>query len=495
MFDLHKIGMNFKGCVHILNRVDRPLVEALEKFIEDVPISFHVPGHKAGVLSDLPLGLRGALRYDLTELEGLDDLHEPRDVIAKAQEKLTALYSSEQSFFLVNGSTVGNLAMIYATCSSGDTVIVQRNVHKSIVNGIELVGAHPVYVTPSWHEESCSWGIVDLAKIKESLSLYPESKAVILTYPTYYGVVSDELKEIISCCHDKKVPVLVDEAHGAHFIIGKPFPASALELGADIVVQSAHKTLPAMTMASFLHIQSKLIRPERVSKYLSMLQSSSPSYLLMASLDDARAFVEGYNESDIHYFLQERKKYIEGLKGIPRLQVLEVDDPLKLILRIDGYSGYEIQQLLATNGIYVELADTYQVLMVLPLLRETTIYPFESVISKIKLAVNRLKVSKDTLPLIETLKVTEGVTRLVHTAKTLNQLEQSWVTYKSSIGRVAAGSVIPYPPGIPLLIAGERITEAHVSTVKSLVQLGAKFHGDIRIDDGHLLVVNEEMEE
>ena len=169
----------------------------------------------------------------------------------------------------MNGSTVGNLAMVYATCGAGDIVIVQRNAHKSVFHAIELTGATPVFVSPSWDNDSRTVGPVKVAQIKGALKLYPKAKAVILTYPTYYGVTGTDLEEIITICHTHEVPVLVDEAHGAHFVIGDPFPRSALEMGADVVVHSAHKTLPAMTMASFLHVRSDLIQPERIAHYLT----------------------------------------------------------------------------------------------------------------------------------------------------------------------------------------------------------------------------------
>ena len=246
----------------------------------------------------MPSDLRLALPYDLTELAGLDDLHEPNGVIEEAQQLLTNLYGSDRSFFLVNGSTVGNLAMIYATCGVGDTVIVQRNAHKSIFNAIELTGSRPVLVSPVWDTNTMAAGTVAATQISRALELYPEARGVILTYPTYYGSTGIDLEEIIKICHSHDVPVLVDEAHGAHFVVGSPFPSSALTIGADVVVHSAHKTLPAMTMASFLHVKSSRVSAEKIAHYLQMLQSSSPSYLLMASLDDARAYAESYNEED-----------------------------------------------------------------------------------------------------------------------------------------------------------------------------------------------------
>lgn len=473
----------------------RPLVEALLKFNEADPVSFHVPGHKGGILSSLPTGLRSVLRYDLTELTGLDDLHEPDGVIEEAQQKLSSLYGSDQSFFLVNGSTVGNLAMIYATCGAGDTVIVQRNAHKSVFHAIELTGAKPVLVSPGWDKIKKIAGTMTVGQIGEALEAYPNAKAVVLTYPTYYGTTGADLEEVIRLCHTYEVPVLVDEAHGAHFVVGDPFPRSALDMGADVVVHSAHKTLPAMTMASFLHVKSKLVSRERVAHYLHMLQSSSPSYILMASLDDARAFAESYNEEDKMLFMERRLAFMKRLAIIPRLQTIEVDDPLKLLIRVEGYSGFELQKELEVESVYAELADPYQVLVVLPLLEIGSDYPFEEIGGKIESVVARLDYPGSMPNLLEAPLFAEEISCLVYTAGQLAQMTTEWISYDKAVGRVVAASIIPYPPGIPLLIGGEKIGDRHIQSLKKLLQMGAKFQGSIRINEGQIVVVKEGTEE
>lgn len=290
----------------------KPIIEGLERFRQQQNISFHVPGHKHGELSHLPQAFKDVMRYDVTELSGLDDLHYPEEMILEAEHLLADTYGAMKSFFLVGGSTVGNLAMIYATCQKGDTIIVQRNAHKSIFHAIELVGAKPIFVSPIWDERTLTATHVTFLDLKEAVENYSEAKAVVLTYPTYYGVTSNEIQQQITYCHEKGIPVLVDEAHGAHFQACSLFQPSALSLGADVVVQSAHKTLPAMTMASFMHVRSELIGADKIHHYLRMLQSSSPSYVLLASLDDARYYVQTYMESDGAYIIE---KGINGLSS------------------------------------------------------------------------------------------------------------------------------------------------------------------------------------
>ena len=479
----------------LMDSVNRPLVHRLMKFKEADPISFHVPGHKNGSLSGLPAELRTALTYDLTELDGLDDLYQPEGVIKEAEQKLTDFYRSDKSFFLINGSTVGNLAMVYATCTVGETVIVQRNAHKSIFNAIELTGARPVFISPEWDSVTKTAGTVTAKQVEKALTSFPEAKAVILTYPTYYGTTGEELEEVVRLCHERKIPVLVDEAHGAHFVVGEPFPVSALELGADVVVHSAHKTLPAMTMASFLHVRSNLIVPEKVAHYLQMLQSSSPSYLLMASLDDARAYAESYSEEDRIDFMGKRDDFLKLLNQVAHLEAIETDDPLKLILRVDGCSGYDVQRAMNQVGVYAELADLYQVLLVLPLLKKEQEYPFEETVKKIEIAVEYTAKSKLKKQLLDLPVFDKVISMPSYIMKELEQLHAEWIPYGDAVGKIAAASLIPYPPGIPLLLAGERVTEYHIQSLTLLLATGARFQGAIRLHEKQIFVVTNEAEE
>ena len=266
-----------------MNQSKTPLFDQLMKHHEGNPISFHVPGHKYGQVfpekgrnyfSDI-------LKMDATEITGLDDLHSAEGVILEAEKLLADLYRTQRSFFLVNGSTVGNLAMTLSTIKEDEIVLVQRNSHKSIMNGIKLANARPVFISPEYDLDYRVAGGLSYESVKSALIQYPNARAIILTYPNYYGMTVD-LKSIIDLAHAHNIPVLVDEAHGVHFIAGDYFPPSAVELGADIVVQSAHKTLPAMTMGAFLHYQSRLVSSSNLQFYLQALQSSSPSYPLMA---------------------------------------------------------------------------------------------------------------------------------------------------------------------------------------------------------------------
>ena len=471
----------------------RPLVNALLEFQKQDSISFHVPGHKHGLLSNLPNGMDKALPYDLTELTGLDDLHFPQEAIKEAQLLLAEAYGADQSFLLVNGSTVGNLAMIHAVCEEGDQVIVQRNSHKSIFHALELAKVRPIYVSPQWDEASMTAAAVSFEAIERAVAAYPDAKAVVLTYPNYYGMASADLEDIIRFCHSQELAVLVDEAHGAHFQVGIPFPASALALGADAVVQSAHKTLPALTMGSFLHLQGNRIKREKIEKYLRMFQSSSPSYLILASLDDSRSFIQSYSQPDIRTFERKRTGFIDSLRTIPHLTVFESDDPLKLLLRVENHSGFQLKQKMEQLGVHAELADPYQVLLILPLLKQWHGYPFAEARSRLKEAVRLVRKEARETAALQPQKPTEiSVPELSFEEIDLADFE--WIPYTQAIGRIAVGAVIPYPPGIPLVVAGEKWTTAEMEELMNYLASSAQIQGDHRLESKQLSVLQQEFQ-
>lgn len=466
----------------------RPLVDSLLEFQRRRPISFHVPGHKNGLLSGLPKELKAALAYDLTELEGLDDLHAPKEAIKEAEDLLSGAYGSKKSYFLVNGSTAGNLAMIHAVCGEGDMVVVQRNSHKSIFHALELAHVNPVYVAPEWDMASKSAVAVALSSIIAAIDEYPSVKAVVLTNPNYYGMASKELKAIIEFCHGRDIPVLVDEAHGAHLAVGEPFPVSALTYGADVVVQSAHKTLPAMTMGSYLHVAGELVEERMIRKYLRIFQSSSPSYPIMASLDDARAYIQNYSVHDKRDFLEKRFYFISSIKRIPALEVVETDDPLKLLLRVDDRGGFQLKEALEQSGIYVELADPFQVLLILPLSKPWHAYPYAEIRSRIKEAVHSVRLLEKLTPAFRVGNA-KPVTVPELSFEEVDLSVQEWVPYTQAIGRISSAMVTPYPPGVPLVTAGEKWTVEKVEALSDYLAAGAEIQGEHRLSEKLVSVI------
>lgn len=457
-----------------------PIYEALIHYKNTNPISFHVPGHKSGTILNQQSqnAFQQLLKIDATEISGLDDLHSPEGVIKDAEELLADLYQVKKSFFLVNGSTVGNLAMILSVCEKDDVILVQRNCHKSVLNALKLAKAHPVFLEPDYNREWKTATGVTKEIVERAISLYPEAKAIVLTYPNYYGMVYD-LKSVIDLAHLHNIPVLVDEAHGPHFIIGEPFPASAIQLGADMVVHSAHKTLPAMTMGSYLHINSNRINSEKVKEYLELLQSSSPSYVIMASLDLARNYLATYETNDIEYLLKEINNFKAELSMIQSIKVLEYPesqgDTLKVTIQSRSeLSGFELQKRFEEKGIYTELADPFNVLLILPLLKENQDYPLIEASRKIKAAL--ADVPKHLIE--DNYKISPGtISELAIPYESFPSIEKAAVQILEAAGNVCGETIIPYPPGIPLLLIGELITEEKIQQLIQLMNMGARFQG------------------
>lgn len=458
-----------------------PLYNCLLHHADTKPLSFHVPGHKNStvfpILNDNVF--KDLLTIDQTELTDLDDLHSPNGVIKEAQQLTAALYKVSSSYFLVGGSTAGNLAMILSTCEPADTVLVQRNSHKSIINGMKLANVHPVFLTPEYDSHGKFSTSVSYKTVDAAIKQYPNAKVLILTSPNYYGAVSTELRNIIELAHSNGLVVLVDEAHGAHLILGDPFPPSAVQLGADIVVQSAHKTLPAMTMGSFLHCNSLHIDIDRLQYYLQVIQSSSPSYPIMASLDIARYYLAHISQSEKINIMKQIDDFRKQISTIPQLKIIDcnsnenIGDPLKLIVQTRcELSGYRLQKEFEKQSIYTELADPWNVLFVLPL---AVVEDWAAVTEKLKQAVQHLSVQAYTKAINKLEKDEVKISTLAVSYQEMNKLHKEWAPIQQAEGRIAAASIIPYPPGIPLVVEGEIITANHMEQLESLMKEGAYF--------------------
>lgn len=473
-----------------MNQKHTPLYDVLIKHKNKKAISFHVPGHKNGevFLKEAHPVFQNILNVDVTELSGLDDLHSPSEAILEAETLLANYYEVKKSFFLINGSTVGNLAMILSAVSEGDEVLVQRNCHKSIMNGLSLANVKPIFIAPEFDTEWQVAGGLTLNSIKEAVRDYPQVKALIVTYPNYYGMVTN-LKEIINFCHERNIIVLVDEAHGAHFKSSKGLPMSATELGADVVVQSAHKTLPAMTMGSYLHYNSERVDLERVKAFLRMLQSSSPSYPIMASLDLARKYIATYEEEDLQYTLQMISQFRDKLNRIPSIKLLSYKgegDPLKITIQSrTALTGFALQSKLEEYGIFTELADEHNVLFIFPLLKRGDLYPIEDVWSAIVKGIGGEETSERNF---WELNKGTSISTLQMSYKEQQKKKVEIIPLSEANGRVCAESIIPYPPGIPLLLPGELIKSEDIKQIHNLLEAGSRFQGGENIKKHNLKV-------
>jgi arginine/lysine/ornithine decarboxylase len=481
-----------------------PLYEKLVSHFESRPASFHVPGHKSGrgVDRQAKRFFEQVMSIDLTEIAGLDDLYHAEGVIQEAQELAAHCFGAEQTFFLVNGSTVGNLAMILSLCGRDDILLVQRNAHKSVIHGLMLAGAKAVFIYPEIDKHTGLTAGISIRDVEKALAIYPEAKGLLITNPNYYGIGS-HLGELAELLHAHGKPLLVDEAHGAHYGFHPELPKSALRYGADMVVQSTHKMLTSMTMGSMLHIQGKRINRAAVKNCLSLLQSSSPSYPIMASLDVARRQMHTEGYEIIEKGLIHVRWFADQMKTLPAFRVIgsmetsdkfHTKDPFKIIAAdLTGtLTGFELKEQLEARGCFCEMADPVYVLLVFSL--ATTKDDAERLYKTFKQINANLNLDKKELipsiPNIYNLTFHHSVSAPI--SFNLDMIRHNkpvrHVALEQAVGFQAAEMIIPYPPGIPVLYPGETVTPEMADYLIRLDQAGAKFQG-ASLGDNHTIAV------
>lgn len=475
------------------NQTRLPLAETLDAFLAGAPAYFCIPGHRfeRGVSGELTRRFGdGVFRYDLTEANGLDDLHNATGPIREAQELAAELYGAEKTWFLVNGSTCGNEAMLLATLREGDTVLAARNVHQSVVSGMVMSGARPVWLFPEFDE---NWGFythIAPETVERALAEHPAAKAVILTSPTYYGTLSD-IRRIGDLCHERNIPLLVDEAHGSHLYFSDRLPKGALQNGADAVVMSTHKTVGGMTQSAMLHAGSERISPSGVDAALRMVMTSSPSYVLMTALDAARAqlALEGraMTERAADLAMELRK----GLSNIEQISVFGgCEEKTLLEKRIDaarvvfsakaaGIGGHALSNLMyETGGISFEMADSENVVAVVT--GANTNEDIQRLLKTLRkvLAENGNAGMKPAE--IARMKRYAGEIRsvdVVYTTREAYFARREMVPLSACEGRISAVSIAPYPPGIPVVNPGERISRETADILKLCRETKIPVHG------------------
>lgn len=252
---------------------------------------FHMPGHKRQAGAEFAKRFPNPYSIDITEIDGFDNLHHPEGILKESMEWAAEIYEADRTYYLVNGSSSGILSAICGTTNNSDTILMSRNSHKSAYHGVFLNHLRAMYIYPQFLEDCCAQGGLLPDEIEDMLKTHVEISAVFVVSPTYDGIVSD-IKTIAKTCHNYKIPLIVDEAHGAHFRYGEELPVSALELGADVVIQSVHKTLPSFTQTALLHVKKGYVDVEKIERYLSIYQSSSPSYLFMAGIENCLNYME-----------------------------------------------------------------------------------------------------------------------------------------------------------------------------------------------------------
>jgi arginine decarboxylase len=463
-----------------------PLLNALQKSSKQPHAAFYAPGHKQGKGSNSKLkNLIGveALTVDLPELPELDNLFAPTGVIEEAQQLAAETFGATKTWFLINGSTCGIIAAILATCNAGDKIILPRNIHQSAIAGLVLSGAIPIFINPEYDaKEGLAYNVTPTA-IQQALIEHPDTKAVMILHPTYQGVCSD-IAAIAQITHQYDIPLLVDEAHGAHFTFHPDLPPSAMSVGADLTVQSTHKVLSAMTQASMLHIQGSRVCDRRISKALQLLQSTSPSYILLASLDAARQQMatEGRElmNKTITLALEARKE----LAAIPNLSVFKPViqpgchhvDLTRLTINISqlGITGFEADEI---------LHEQLKVTCELPLLHHLT---FIISLGNTNEDINQLveafkKLAKLTInnqPLtINNQQLTIDNQQSTITPRNAYFAPTQTIPIQEASDRICGELICPYPPGIPLLMPGEKITPEAIAYLQQAIAAGGTITG------------------
>jgi arginine decarboxylase len=492
-----------KGVVD-LNQIRQermPLFEALKKYKDEQTVSFHVPAHKHGVgLPDFTEYVgTNVMNMDLTILADLDSICHPTGVIQEAETLAAEAFGAARAFFLVNGTTSGIQAMIMTMCEPGDKIIVPRNAHKSVIGGVILSGAIPVYVQPEIdHRMGIAKGVTP-ESIELALKENPDTKAVFIIHSTYYGMASD-LETIVNIASSYGVPVIADEAHGAHFAFHPALPKSAMSCGVAMSALSVHKLGGSMTQSSILLVDDKQVDPAKVKTILNLTQTTSPSYVLMASLDAARQqlALKGEKLFDQVIALADKARY--ELNQIPGVYVYGAElnstpgcfqyDPTKIAitLRQLGISAYEAEVILRKDHqIAFEMADLHNLLAIIGIGdTEETIGKLVTAVRVLAEDLSHKHITKQYLPIPE-------MPELAVSPREAFYSETRSVPLEEAIGEVSAEIIMAYPPGIPIICPGERITADLVEYIHLLKGENCRLQGTEDPNADHIRVLSRNM--
>ena len=466
---------------------------------EDGALAFHTPGHKQGLGAHAllrELVTEAGLREEVSLMEELDDLHEPTGCIEEAQDLAAALYGADAAFFAVNGTTGAIHAMLVAALSPGDAVLVPRNVHRSVFGGLVLSDAHPLYIEPVVDEALGIAHGLSTEAVREACRLHPEAKALLLVSPTYYGVASD-VRAIAEIVHEAGMALLVDEAHGAHLAFSDDLPESAIVAGADLVAQSTHKLLGAMTQASLLLLREGRIEKERVQRAMSLLTSTSPNYLLLASLDIARLQMAEVGAAHLARAVGLARNLRREVNATPGLFSFGEErmggagafalDPLKLTVTVTGLglTGAEAAHILRReHKIEAELFDAQNVLFLL------TYADTEESVGRLLAALRSLAQRRTAqgaaaagASAVPDGRKAQVTVRLPAAPPVAIPPREAF--YRRSVpcrlseaaGRIAAETIAFYPPGIPVICTGEVFTAEVCRYIEAMAAAGLKVTG------------------
>ncbi len=489
----------------------RSLLEALRWYSQSDFYPFHMPGHKRRMGS-----LPDPFFFDLTEIEGFDNLHRAQGILKEAQERAAELFGAQETHFLVNGSTGGILSAIGA-CAPEGKLLLARNSHSSAYHAVSLNRLEAVYVYPRpflRNGVECAGevnGPVTAQDVEEALQIHPDAKAVFITSPTYDGVVS-ETEKIAEAAHGHGIPLIVDEAHGAHFGLHPFFPETALRLGADLVIQSLHKTLPSLTQTALLHVNGDLVDRVRLRKLLGVYQSSSPSYVLMASIDQCVELLSKQGEDLFAAFADHLKSFYGKMNELVCLRIWRTDDPSKILIAVpealcreaawqkDGAgkkgslascprSGLELERFLREHDrLQMEMAGKSYALALSSVgdSEEGFLRLANALLNLDQIYARTFQNGRGSGVRTESLEEKEGEfdwsrgRRIPESCMPIFQAENSRthaVRLEQSAGYISGEYLYLYPPGVPLITPGERIDAGLLEEILSYRRFGYTLHG------------------
>ena len=477
-----------------------PIAEAMRAYAADGARAYHTPGHKQGLGAHpllKALVTEEGLREEVSLMEELDDLHEPTMCIKEAQEMAATLYGADQAYFMINGTTGAIHTMLMGALRPGDAVLVPRNAHRSMIGGIILAGAHPVFLQPEVDERlGIAMGLTE-ETVARAIAAHPEAKALACVYPTYYGVTFD-LARIAALVHAHDMLLLVDEAHGPHLRFSEALPPQAIDCGADMAAQSTHKILGAMTQASMLLVNGPRVDRERVREAASLLQSTSPNQLLLASLDIARLQMAENGRETVGRAVRLAGRLRSAINAIDGLWSFGPEytcypgatglDATKITVQVTGLglSGVEAESILRHRyKVQCELSDARNLLFILSYADkdEQADYLLRSLQG---LARDHRRGSEASGAVSTKLP---AVPAQGMTPREAFFAPKGSVAFSEAEGHIAAEQVMFYPPGIPILCPGDVIDAASLRYIEAMQALGLKVVGPRDASLGRIQVV------
>ena len=454
---------------------------------------FHMPGHKRRALP-----FPNPYTIDITEIDGFDNLHHAGGLIRESEERAAKLYGADRSYYLVNGSTCGLLAAICAAARRGDKVLAARNCHKAVYHAVSMQGLSVEFLYPAITRGDLQ-GQITAAQVEEALTKHPDIAVVILTSPTYEGIVSD-VAAIAACCHAHGAALIVDEAHGAHFGFGAGFPENAVRLGADAVIMSLHKTLPSFTQTALLHCNGGRIDTERVARYLGVYETSSPSYLFMAGMD---ACIDLIREQGAELFAQYRRRldaFYRDTADLTQLHVMRREDlckeeaydwdDSKLMIYAGTMGGEALhQELLGHYHLQMEMVSADYVLGM------TSLMDTDEGMRRLVTALHEINEKNRKTDLGGEVPEAGFTARIYRENPRRMQIYQALdlpyreVPFDEAVGKMAADYVYLYPPGIPLIVPGEVITEEFIRHIRECRERKLNVEGQGNPAPGRIKIV------